>query len=277
MRYLLLLLLSLSVSAESFDIFLPLNTQYAPGALDKHQFAFTIGFVEEGNNFELQVQNKTGSEGFIHEEYDYGLSMGIAVGLGAGFEAEFNGYADGSMVSLKYDIASSDATLSRSVVVGFLQAAGSGHGGNILPEEEEDCSFLDLFCFLNFEDIFCLGFCSDSVNYEFNYQADISGLMLTYLHGYRYSPNSVYYLGIHYVEYDIEVDVADNTGGGANTHESLQTDLGAITFGVRWKIRKNAEKKDSSYVLLTAVPYKFSRSYDGDIGSEIRLSYKVEF
>jgi len=277
MRLILLLLFSFSAGAESFDIFLPLNTQYAPGALDKHQFAFTIGFVEESNNFQLQVQNKTGSEQFIKEEYDYDVSMGLAVGLGSGFEAEFNGYAEGSMVSLKYDIASSDSILNRSVVVSYLKATGLGHGGNVLPEEEEDCGFFDLFCFLNFEDLFCLGGCSDSVNYEFDYEAEISGLMLAYLHGYRYSPNSVYYWGVHYVEYDIEVDVIDNTGGGANTRESLQADLGAVTFGARWRIRKNTEQKNSNYILLTAIPYKFSRSHDGDIGSEIRLSYKIEF
>jgi len=277
MRFFILLLFSFSVNAESFDIFLPLNTQNAPGVLDKHQFAFTIGVVEDSNNFQLQVQNKTGSEQFIKDDWDYDMSMGIAVGIGSGFEFELNGYADGSIASLKYDIASPDSTLTRSVVVSYLKAAGSGHGGNILPEEEEDCGFIDFFCYLDFESIFCFLGCSDPVNYEFNYEAEISGLMLAYLHGYRYSANSIYYLGVHYVEYDIEVDVIDNTGGGASTHESLRTDLGAVTFGARWEIRKNAEQKDSNYILLTAVPYKFSRSHDGNIGSEIRLSYKIEF
>jgi len=277
MRFILLLLFSFSVSAESFDIFLPLNTQYAPGALDKHQFAFTIGVVEESKNFQLQVQNKTGSDQYIQEDDDYDMSMGIAVGLGSGFELELNGYAEGRMASLKYDISSLDSTLSRSVVISYLQAAGSGHGGNVLPEEDEDCSFLDLFCYIDIGNILCLGLCSDSVNYEFNYEAEISGLMLAYLHGYRYSASTVYYWGVHYVEYDIEIDVIDNTGGGANTHESLQADLGAVTFGARWKVRRNAAQKDSNYILLTAIPYKFSRSHDGDIGSEIRLSYKIEF
>ncbi len=273
---LLMLLACESLFAEPFDIFLPHNTQYLPEVLLEDRFSFTMGFVNEGKNFKTQVLNKTDDVGFIDSKDDYDLSLGLAYGLGGDREVEINAYAEGSIISVKQGFESASSNIKSSLVVGYLKAASFGHGGNIIPEEEEDCSFLDLFCYLDFEELFCLGLCSPDVTYEFNYEAEIQALTIAYLQGYRYSASTAFFLGIHYAEYDIEINVIDNVGG-ADSSDSLSTNLAAITIGMQWKQRKTASSKKLNNIVLSYIPFKYSRSHDGEYNSEFRLTYVLEF
>lgn len=277
MRIIILLLFVFSAHAEPFNISLPVSPQFNPAVLAKGDMSFTLSFIDKSDNFQLQVRNKTDVDHFLNQETDEGVAMGLSLGLGAGFEVGVNGGSENGVWSLKYDIGSNESNWSHSIVLGYITGISTGHGGNIIPEPEEECGFLDFFCYFNIFDFLCFGSCADPVTYEYNYEADISGGMLGYMQGYQTAPSLLLYWGVHYINYDIDVRVTDNTGAYNNTTDTITTDLFSLSTGLRWKVGKPDKDGRPSYILLNLTPIKYSSQHDGNFDSEIQFSYINEF
>jgi len=263
-----LLLFSAPVLADPFNIYLPFNTQYTPESLGKFEMAFIVGYEEGGDNFQLQLAPVTGDERFIDSNADNDLVLGFMIGLGNGFELELDTRGDSSYSSVKYSVSANDSALTHSFLVGSISSAMTGHGGAIL--QEDDCSFFDIFCYM--DDFFSL-FGSSSDTYEFDYRAELSGVMLGYLQGYRYSKNMMPYWGAYYVDYDIDYEVVDNTGGNGDQKGNVGTDLMYFTLGAQINAGKPDSKGEQSVWLINYVVYKDSRSHAGDLDGELRFSY----
>jgi len=267
-----LLLVSTPVLADPFNIYLPFNTQYAPESLGKFKKAFIVDYEEGGDNFQLQLAPVTGVEQFIDTRADHDLVLGFMIGLGGGFEFEINTRGDSSYSSLKYSMSAKESLLTHSFLIGSISSASTGHGGALL--QEDDCGFFDFLCFL--DDFFTL-FGSSSETYEYEYRAELSGVMFGYLQGYQYSKNIMPYWGAYYVDYDIDYEVVDNTGSGADQKGNVDTDLMYLTLGARINAGETDSKGEQSVWLVNYVIYKDSRSHSGDLDGELRFSYINKF
>jgi len=266
-----LLLMSAPVLADPFNIYLPFNTQYAPESLGKFEKAFIVGYEEGGDNFQLQVVPVTGVDQFVDTEADNDPVLGFMIGLGLGFELEFDTRGNANYTSVKYSFKNPKSTLHHSFVLGDITSQDWGHGGLLL--QEDDCGLLDFSCL--FSDIFNLFnvFGSSNDKYEYDYEADIKGLMLAYLQGYQYSASVMPYWGVYYIDYDIGYTVTDNTGGSGNQSGHIDTDLMFVTLGARINAGKPDSKGEQSVWLVNYVIYKDSMSHGGDFNGELRFSY----
>lgn len=277
MRVLILLFFVFTAAAEPFDISLPLTPQFNPDVLAKGEMSFTLSFVDKSNNFQLQVRNKTDDDHFIDEEVDHGIAMALSLGLGTDIDVGLYNSSDGGVLSLKYGIGSNNSGWGHSVILGYVHGISTGHGGNVLPEAEEDCGFLDIFCYMDIGNLFCFISCSDPMTYEYDYEADITGTLLAYMQSYKKTPALMLYWGAFYTDYDIGVRVTDNTGTNADSFESFGTDVFVLSTGLRWKVGKPDKDGQLSYLLVNLIPIKYSSRHDGEFDGEITISYINEF
>ena len=275
MKYLILfsMLLSASCFADPFNLLLPFNTQYAPGSLGKYEKAFTVGGEWAGDNFQLQLSPVTGVDRFIDTEPDGHIFLGFIMGLGNGFEVELDTGGNAGYASIKYSFKNPDSSLLHSFVLADISSEDYGHGGALLAEDD-DCGFFDIGCW--FSDAFNF-FGGSNDRYEYDYQAEIRGLMLGYMQGYQYSAGVLPYWGVHYVDYDIGYTVTDNTGAGAHQSGHVNTDLMFLTLGVKLDVNQSARYEDRSSWLINYVAYQDSSLHQGDLSSEIRISYINHF
>ncbi|MCK5334691.1 MAG: hypothetical protein KAQ67_00945 [Gammaproteobacteria bacterium] len=271
MKYLLYILLFFSTSsvAGPFNIYLPFNSQYTPGVMEKYGKAFLIGVIEKGDNFQLQFLPKTENEQYISDFSDYKFNIPVSFLFSPyeNTELEIGSEDEGKYFSVKYDFSPVQSPWKTSVVFGWLNTVKNGHAGALI-QEGDDCGFLGLFCF----------FSSPSPDvYEYNYEADTTGLMLAYLQGYQYSQGVMGYLGVYFVNYDIKYQLIDNAGTNSDQKDSLRTDLIALTVGLKGKIGKSAKEQNDKYVVMNYIFYKDSTQHDGVLDPELRISFVMEF
>lgn len=270
MKYLFcLLLFSTSSVADPFNIYLPFNSQYTPGVMEKYGKAFSIGAIRKGDNFQLQFLPKTANEQYISDflDYKYNVPVSLLFSPYENIELEMGSEDEGKYFSVKYDLSPVQSPWKTSVVFGWSNVVKNGHVGALI-QEGNDCGFLGLLCF----------FSSPSPDiYEYNYEADVTGLMLAYLQGYQYSQRVMGYVGAYFVNYDIEYQLIDNAGTNSDQKGSLRTDLIALTVGVKGNIGKLAENQNDKYVVLNYIFYKDSTQSDGVLDPELRISFVMEF
>ncbi|MDH5518168.1 MAG: hypothetical protein OEY36_10200 [Gammaproteobacteria bacterium] len=276
-----LVTLSVTVQADPFNIYLPFNTQYAPGVMDQMEMALVLGVGNTRKNFQLQVAPQTDDEKYIVLETEtdefLDVSFGFSVGLGYGFEFELNAGGSG-VTSLKYDFDNAHSNWKNSVVIGGLRSISRGHGGAFIPQPEQSCSFFDIFCFMDLSEV--LGFlcfsCSEPGSYEYVYQADIKGSTFAYMQGYQYSALVMPYWGVYYVGYDIDLKVTDNTGADNHQFKEVATDLMALVLGTKWRLGKKDNNFNKS-MILNYLAYKDSSLHDGEFNTEIKMSFSMMF
>lgn len=277
--WLVLISLSPGVQADPFNIYLPFKTQYTPGVMERMEMAFVLDVESARKNFQLQIASQTDTEKFIESEMDElpEVSYGFAVGVGYGFELEVS-LGEGGIGSLKYDFSRKNSKWKHSVVLGELRSISEGHGGAFIPEPEEDCGFLDFFCFMDISswfDFLCIN-CSEPGTYEYNYQADIKGSMFGYMQGYKYTAFIMPYWGVYYVGYNVGLKVTDNTGAENHQFKNVTTDLAALVLGTKWRLGKKESNFNKSMILNYLV-YKDSTRHDGELNGELKLSFVFMF
>ncbi|MDH5425297.1 MAG: hypothetical protein OEY29_09905 [Gammaproteobacteria bacterium] len=151
-----------------------------------------MGYEQGGENFQLQLEPKTGTDTFIDAEPDHDLMLGFKFGLGKGFEFEIDSTSSDGYASIKYSFESAGSGLKHALIFGKIRSMKLGHGGQYIQDEDDGCGFFDIGCWLS--DIFDFSN-SPSGHYEYRYEADIDGSMLAYLQCYQYSPQCNALLG----------------------------------------------------------------------------------
>ncbi|MDH5426458.1 MAG: hypothetical protein OEY29_15840 [Gammaproteobacteria bacterium] len=265
--FVLFVLVSFSpvVQSDPFNIFLPFKTQYAPGVMGQMEMAFVLDYETPRYDYDTRIQ--TPSDFDSDSVGHLGVVLGFAIGLGYGFEFEIG--TAGS--ALKYDFANEQSSRwKKSIVVNYSYATSNGHYGAVITNDESCCLF-DFSCFIS--DIFSFSFNED---YEYDYVAHAEGVSLAFLQGYQLTPVTMLYLGVHYAEYEIDLEVTDNTGSGNNQTDMIETDLMALSLGVKWRLDKRVNKYHKVVVLNSKI-YKDDSQHDGELDGELKLSFVVKF
>jgi len=259
-----LLFLSINVYADSFDIYLPTASHFSPGTIGEGKWGFSLGVMKEVKDFRLQYDPVTEDNQHISDyaTYSRDVVVYLTYGLTDNLDIEL-GSEKGSYLSLKYDFEiGSQSNWNSSFIVGWLNNEHDGNAGAVI-QQGESCDWFDIIC----------GLFSDPkpTIYEYEYEADINGLMLGYFQGFKVSDRVMTYLGVTYTGYRIEYFLHDNTVANQDQAHKVDTDVVALWLGAKIQVGKNNNK----FVTANYDVVKDSTRHDGNM--EGRLNFVFSF